>query len=90
MSDITLEQVQILANVLTLHKLDRLEFNGLVLVKSRHESTQTNQAQGVLQEPLLLDEDELLFHSTNAPALTPEQVDLLSINPPPRKTSKRK
>ncbi len=78
--ELTLELVQALANVLTSHKLDRLEFNGLVLVKSKHETPKLEEKPNnnlASHEEL----DDILFHSTSAPPLSLEQLASLTVTP---------
>ena len=87
--EINVETIRALAQILDTLKLDSIKYGDLEIKKSRHELTP--QDQKPLQEMAsILDEEDLLFHSTSAPALTPEQVAALAVNPPPVKSKKSK
>lgn len=81
--ELTLEMIQALSKLVVDHKLDSLKLGELEIVKSKHE--------GIKNEPrssanlASMSEEELLFYSTSAPALTIEEVEALAVNPPPRK-----
>ncbi len=84
--ELTLEIIQALSKMVVDHKLDRIKVGELEILKTKHESPK-------LEKPAIpnlasLSGEELLFYSTSAPALTPEEVEQLSVNPPPRKKAK--
>lgn len=68
------------------HRVDRVKLGELELLKTKHEGSKANNNSSSIAVPM--SEEELLFYSTTAPALTPEQVEALAVNPPSRKKAK--
>lgn len=71
--ELTVEVVESLAKILDAHKLDSLKFGELELVKSRHEGAvrPASKVMGLQDAPV--DPDELLYWSSQASNLTPEE-----------------
>lgn len=82
--ELTLELIQALAKLVVDHKLDKLKLDALEITKTKHEVSHEPMVNNLASKQQFTDE-ELLFWSSSAPALTPEQVEALSVNPPPRK-----
>ncbi len=60
------------------HKLDRIKLGDFELVKSKHDNSAKETP--TTSAPKVLDDEELLFWSSSAPALTQEQIEALSYN----------
>ena len=86
--ELTIEQIKALSKLVVDHKLDSLEYGSLKLTKTKHEPPKTEKAPAT--NPVFLTDEELLFASTSAPVLTPEEIEAFAINPPQRKKSKVK
>jgi hypothetical protein len=84
--ELTVKDIQALAKIVVNEKLDSLEYGNLKIVKTRHETPKTS-SQSITNSAFLSDE-ELMFASTMAPALTQEELEALAVNPPPRKNKK--
>lgn len=78
--ELTLELVQALSKLVVDLKLDRLKLGELEIIKTKHESPKLEDKSNnniASSEEL----DDLLFHSTSAPALSLEQLAALTITP---------
>ena len=65
--ELTLEIIKELAQLLDLHKLDKIKLGDLELVKTKHESLKTSNSNSVIGINRELDDEELLFYSSSAP-----------------------
>lgn len=81
--ELTLEAIQSLIKMVVDNKLDKLELGDLKISKSRYEASKA-EARPTVNNPTLIDEDEILYWSTSTPTLTAEQIELLAANPPPK------
>lgn len=75
--ELTLDLIKDLTALLVEHKLDKLKVGDFEICKSRHENTKTAEIPTKLTNSLpLLDEDELLFHSTSSPSsISKEEIN---------------
>lgn len=87
--ELTVEIIEQLVKLAVNNKLDKLKLGELEITKTRHDSDKKD-SKPANNLPLLTDEDELLYWSTSAPNLTPEQIEALSVNPPPKPKRSKK
>lgn len=86
--ELTIDTIKELVKLVTTHKLDKLRLGDLEITKSRHESAKDKTANNSIS----ISDEELLYMS-GAPALTAEEIAMLTDNPmplPPTKRSKKK
>lgn len=84
MATLSLDMIKQLTEVLINNKLDRLEFNGLVLVKSKYEAPKTEAKPST--NPTSNDNlEELLFYSTNTPNMKFSDLEKMTVTPLPHK-----
>lgn len=72
--DIDLKTIEDLMKLMTFHKVDKLVFNGLELIKSKHELPKMEANKQASLQDMLNDED-LLFYSTKAPPIEDEEFN---------------
>lgn len=87
--ELSVQVIQELMKLMEEHKIDKLKLDSLELIKTRHEPGKTDNSSNKLTSNIV-DDEELLFWSTSTPALTPEQIEALSANPPPPPKTKTK
>lgn len=65
--DITLENIEKLAQIMEKYKLDKIKVGDLELDKTRHESFKSEKKS--TNNNVLLSDEELLYWSTSAPSI---------------------
>lgn len=80
MIDLTVDVIAQLAQLVVTHKLDCLKVGDLVISKSKHETPKLELNKASAQELNMIDE-ELLYYSSKAPKLSPEELTL-GLTPP--------
>lgn len=76
--ELTLDLIKELTALLVEHKLDKLKLGDFEINKSRHENAKVAESTPQLSNTVpLLDEEELLFHSTSSPS----RINIEEINP---------
>lgn len=83
--ELTIKDIKELVQLIVDNKLDRLNFQGVEITKSKHDVQSIKEPKSSANNQALLDEDEILFYSTSSPSLTMKEIEELAANPPPRK-----
>ncbi len=78
--ELDLETIKALAKLAVDLKLDRLKLGDFEIIKTKHESPKL-EAKDITNIASSQDLDDVLFHSTSAPAMTLEQLAALSVTP---------
>jgi hypothetical protein len=83
--------VKELVRLVVENKLDTLEFEGLRIVKTRHDSVPKPVPDNKpVSSHEITDPDEILFYSSSAPALTQEQIDAMAFSSVPESKPKQR
>lgn len=69
-----LKQIEELMVLMTKHKIDQIEVEGMKLVKSKHEMPAQNKDNSSFNKRVNLSDEELLFYSTT-PSLTLKDIE---------------
>lgn len=87
--ELNTDNIKALMQLMQDFRIDRLKLESLELVKTKHETAKekTNNTSSSI-EPI--DDEELLFWSSSAPALTQEQIDAMSYTQVPKPDTKQK
>lgn len=77
----TIKFIKELVKLVVDNKLDNFKLDNIEISKSKHDLTPPAKLDKTNKQPLSkeYDDEEILFYSTSAPALTLEQIEELSV-----------